>query len=121
VTEKAQENQFWCCRSGFAISGRRLLASEVPRYLVDDGEPRRGGVFKMQIVLNSESQSIYAIQYTEEESALEMRSREQTHLICNCNTCQTERDFCLQRKMSAACFRNTPSAAGVSFLEIDLY
>ena len=58
MTEKGLEKRFRRCRSGFAISGRRLLASDVPRYLVDDGEPRRGGVFKMQIVLNYASQSI---------------------------------------------------------------
>ena len=90
---------------------------------MDDGEPRRGGGFqdadRAQFCVAVNKQ---ALQYKKEDSAVENEEPEsRTHLICKYSTCQKEGDFCLQRKKSAACFRSTPSAAGVSFLEIDLY
>jgi hypothetical protein len=43
---------------------------------VDDDEPRRGGVFKMQIVLDSKLQSIYMrYQYTKEVGVMEKESK----------------------------------------------
>lgn len=81
------------------------------------------GVFKMQIVLNFELQSIYVQSKMETRPAQwEKESKTAKHtLFANAAHVRRREISACKEKKSAACFRSTPSAAGVSFLEIDLY